>query len=249
MAVIGLAIVLLTSCGGPSGDKTGHEYMPDMAHSIAYEANHVTYYSLNQWTDEDVYEDFYTKPNMPIKGTIPRGYSGLAYAQSDSATATVEEALSGRPVNGHVPYYYDDTEEERLRATNEITQNPFPVTEKGLEAGKNLYDINCAICHGEKGDGNGYLVRDDGKYPVQPAILVNEEFTNASDGRYYHALIYGKNVMGGYSDKLSYEERWQVIHYIRTLQAKEYGWEYDETTTVWPPADAGVAAADEEASE
>ena len=31
--------------------------------------------------------------------------------------------------------------------------------------------------------------------------------------------MYGKNVMGGYSDKLSYEERWQVIHYIHSLIA------------------------------
>jgi hypothetical protein len=33
--------------------------------------------------------------------------------------------------------------------------------------------------------------------------------------------MYGKNVMGAYKDKLSYKERWDVIHYIRTLQASE----------------------------
>jgi len=35
-------------------------------------------------------------------------------------------------------------------------------------------------------------------------------------------------VMGGYSDKLSFEERWQVIHYIRSLQAKSKSLEYGE---------------------
>ena len=35
-------------------------------------------------------------------------------------------------------------------------------------------------------------------------------------------------MMGGYTDKLSYEERWQVIHYIRSLQAKNYKLEYNE---------------------
>ena len=34
--------------------------------------------------------------------------------------------------------------------------------------------------------------------------------------------------MGGYTDKLSYEERWQVIHYIRALQAKAKNLEYSE---------------------
>ena len=34
--------------------------------------------------------------------------------------------------------------------------------------------------------------------------------------------------MGGYSDKISYEERWNVIHYIRSLQAKELKLTYNQ---------------------
>ena len=41
-------------------------------------------------------------------------------------------------------------------------------------------------------------------------------------------MMYGKNVMGGYSDKLSFEERWQVMHYIRALQAKKLKVDYNE---------------------
>jgi len=40
--------------------------------------------------------------------------------------------------------------------------------------------------------------------------------------------MYGFNVMGGYSDKLSYEERWQVIHHIRALQAASKNLVYSE---------------------
>jgi len=36
--------------------------------------------------------------------------------------------------------------------------------------------------------------------------------------------------MGAYNDKLSYEERWQVIHYVRSLQAKESKLAYDHLT-------------------
>jgi hypothetical protein len=50
----------------------------------------------------------------------------------------------------------------------------------------------------------------------------------AGNGRYYFAMVYGKNVMGGYTDKLSFEERWQVMHYIRSLQAKAKNLEYSE---------------------
>ena len=86
----------------------------------------------------------------------------------------------------------------------------------------------CGICHGEKGDGLGYLVREEnpakgivaGIYPAAPANLLQDTFINSSVGRMYHGIMYGKNVMGSYADKLSYVERWEVIHYIRSLQAK-----------------------------
>ena len=96
-----------------------------------------------------------------------------------------------------------------------------------MAQGENLYNVYCGICHGAKGDGAGYLVREasagdaGGVYPAAPANFLTDEFVGASNGRYYHAIMYGKNVMGGYTDKLSYEERWQVIHWIRSLQASE----------------------------
>lgn len=228
------SIYFLESCNMAGGNYPGREYMPDMAHSIAYEANYYNYYRNNTWGTEQEYKTF-ASPGLPVKGTMPRGYAGYALEGDIAGKADLSNAMKGVsskngisiPFNGHVPYYYDDTEEERLRATAEITQNPFPITADGLARGKELYTINCAICHGDKGDGAGYLVRDDGGvYPAQPANFLQDEFINSSEGRYYHSIMYGKNVMGGYSDKLSYEERWQVIHYVRSLQAKEKKLEY-----------------------
>ena len=139
------------------------------------------------------------------------------------------------------PYYYTDTEEERTRATNEILANPYHISTAGLETGKELYGYYCAICHGDKGDGNGYIVREDGGvYPAQPTSFLTDELITSSNGRYYHALMFGKNVMGGYKDKLSYEERWQVIHHIRSLQAAEkkvkYNADVNELNSVEIPA-------------
>lgn len=42
--------------------------------------------------------------------------------------------------------------------------------------------------------------------------------------------------MGAYKDKISYEERWQVIHYIRALQAKELKLAYDAENNTLNPA-------------
>jgi len=123
------------------------------------------------------------------------------------------------------------SEDERLRASEDILNNPFPITKKGLSQGKELYEISCAICHGKKLDGDGFLVSDDNpnvKYPAQPANFLMDKFIDKSNGFYYFAIMKGKNVMGSYADKLSYKERWDVIHYIRSVQAKKKGLKYNE---------------------
>lgn len=219
--------IFASSCTRDSS-KPGREYMPDMGHSIALEANVYDNYYYNTW-DVASKENGSGKtllelsvPRTPIKGTIARGYAGGAHPAAASAAGVTVNP------NGSVPYYYKDTEPERARAIAEIINNPYPITEHALEEGEELYQIYCGICHGKKADGDGFLVRDDGgKYPSQPANLTNKDFTASSNGRFYHAIMYGKNVMGSHADKLSYEERWNVIHYIRSLQAKNAKLKYN----------------------
>jgi mono/diheme cytochrome c family protein len=222
-----IALISMSSCQSAGINKTGSEYMPDMAHSVAYEANTYSYYYNNRWGSEDDLHKM-VQPRQPLEGTIARGYAG---------TKSEGRGISYKP-NGSVPYYYANTEEDRAKAMAEIIKNPFPITKSSLENGKLLYNIQCAICHGEKADGAGYLLRDDGgKYPVQPANLLLDEFVTASNGRYYHTLMHGRNLMGGYSDKLSYEERWNVIHYIRSLQAASKKLEYNEKVNTFNTTD------------
>lgn len=222
---IALVALIMVGCGSAGGEFPGSEYMPDMGHSIAYEANVNNYYAANRrHTNEEDYIKL-IQPRNPVANTIPRGYAG--YTADEAAWSTRLTAMKGMPMNGAVPYYYGDSETERARAIADINGNPFPLTDAGLEEGKQLYNIYCGVCHGEKGDGNGILVSEvsaDGSgapknaYPNQPSIFTSDEFKASSEGRYYHAIMHGKNVMGSYKDKLSYEERWQVIHHIRSLQ-------------------------------
>jgi len=239
-----LALALYIMGCSPAGEnKTGHEYMPDMAHAIAYEANVYGSSPHNTWDKESTKSRrTLSIPGKPVNGTIPRGYSGALLngefdqTKIDMIRGKNQLNAQATTVNGHVGFYYADNEDERLRAIAEIKANPFPITAKGLETGKELYNINCGICHGEAGDGAGYLIRDPnpatgdpgGKYPAAPANFLLDDLINSSNGRYYFSIIYGKNVMGGYADKLSFEERWQVIHYIRSLQAVSKNLIYNE---------------------
>jgi mono/diheme cytochrome c family protein len=244
--IIGL-IISLSACQQAGKNSTGSEYIPDMAHGVAFEANLYSYYYQNTWGTESEKHTM-SSPRIPVNGSRPRSQATDALAMANKGMSS-HQGIS-IPVNGSVPYYYANTEEDRLRAMAEIINNPYPITTAGLAKGKELYDIFCAICHGEKADGAGYLVRDGGKYPVQPANFLLDEHVQATNGRYYHAIFHGRNLMGNYKDKLSYEERWQVIHYIRSLQAASKNLVYSEKEntfrTVEIPAEVLKAKAESE---
>ncbi len=229
--------VFMYACSTAGGDTTGAEFMPDMGHSLAVEANTYNYYYYNTWDKESTIPlwELVKNPGKPVAGTIPRGYAGGSLgAAADLDVVLGNDELSAIRItpNGFAPYYYEDSDSSRAKAIAEIIDNPFPITADGLARGKELYGFYCGLCHGDKGDGLGFLYDSDAnknaKYLAAPANLLKEEFQAASNGRFYHAIMYGKNVMGGYADKLSEEERWQVIHYIRSLQAKEAKATYNE---------------------
>jgi outer membrane protein OmpA-like peptidoglycan-associated protein len=196
LVLVAIAMFFYSKCGS-NGNWTGREYMPDMAHPIAYEANVEGHSYYNTWaagsTGFSVDDrSMYTQPRLSPDGALARG---------------------------HEVYHYGNTEDERKRATAEITTNPIPFTKAGYDKGKVLYDIYCGVCHGKKADGNGVLYKEGaGPYPVMPQNLMKDTFKNANDGLFYHAIMHGKNVMGSYKTKLDVEERWLVIHYIRSLQ-------------------------------
>jgi outer membrane protein OmpA-like peptidoglycan-associated protein len=237
------ALVTIFGCQA-EGDFTGREYMPDMAHSIAYETNLNTFYPYNRENDAAAESQYNAnvQPRKIVNGTIPRGFTSFFWSGDLEALKAQKE--SGYNMNGKVPYAFGNDDAAREAAIAAITTNPFPATKGGVAKGKDLYNINCAICHGEKGDGNGYIWRDgEGPYPNKPANFLETEMAGSSEGRYYHAIMRGKGVMGAYADKLSFEERWNVIHYIRTLQNPAYAVADDAAVTkVAAPASFDLGA-------
>ncbi|NJC25175.1 c-type cytochrome [Neolewinella antarctica] len=246
--------IILASCSDADENFAGSEYMPDMAHSLAQEANTYNYYYYNTWDDRSTIKlAKLVYPRVTVKGAVPRGYAGryLAGAPNPEPAEGADDELHSytfaeqsengisTPTNGFVPYYYEDSPEGRERALAELNDNPFPITEAGMVRGANLYNIFCGICHGAQGNGLGYIYDEDqnpnAAYPLAPANFLTDEFKAANNGRFYHAIQYGYNAMGAYKDKISYEERWQVIHYIRSLQAKDAGAEYDQDVNTLNP--------------
>jgi mono/diheme cytochrome c family protein len=93
--------------------------------------------------------------------------------------------------------------------------NQIPVaTDIVLARGKNRFNTFCAPCHNYDGKGNGLVVQKGFSNP--PSLMENAK--NYSDGKIFHIISAGQNIMPAYADKTSEMDRWCVVHYIRALQ-------------------------------
>lgn len=123
-----------------------------------------------------------------------------------------QKPVEGTIARGHVVYDYPNTEAGYLMAKDSL-QSPIEVNEKNLENGKKLYAIYCAVCHGDKGDGQGILVKNE-KFLGIP----NYKDRDITEGSTYHVIMYGRNLMGSHASQLNDKERWQVVQYVDILR-------------------------------
>ena len=137
------------------------------------------------WSENPVLPDGMTMQS-PVPGTIPRNM---------------------------IPFQYEKTEEDLIRAGRELV-SPLEPSDKIAEQGKRIFTLYCKNCHGEKGDGLGHLFTS-GKYLVPPRSLVSDAVKQLPDGSIYHVITVGFGVMADHGSIVRPEERWKVIQYIR----------------------------------
>ena len=191
IATILVIAIIVTASSCNNKRKPGKIYMPDMAYSRAYESYAVHDSTKFTWDASKKGGSMIYYDSKPVGGTIKRG------------------ELFPYPLSG-------DTNNYKISNT---VKNPFDSLGKAdlAEAGR-LFNINCAICHGEKGTGNGPL-GTSGKIGGI-ANLTLPAYTSMADGTMFFSIAYGKNNMGSYASQLSRQQRWMIIKYIRTLQPK-----------------------------
>ncbi len=97
-------------------------------------------------------------------------------------------------------------------------QLPFPLTEEVLRRGRQRFEINCAVCHGQTGDGGGLVVKH-GFSP--PPTFHSEDLRNTPLGHFYDVITNGFGAMGSYAAQIEPRDRWAIVAYIRALQLSQ----------------------------
>ena len=157
-----------------------------------------------------------TAPNYQFMPNMYESVGYETYSESAAFKNGVEAQLpvAGTIARGFVPFDIENsTEGYELAKANLVS--PLDSTQVDLERGKALYDIYCGICHGNKGDGQGNLVKRE-----KILGIPNYADREITAGSIYHTIYYGKNAMGSYKNLLSEEERWQVVAYVLDLKQK-----------------------------
>ena len=125
---------------------------------------------------------------------------------------TSQDPVEGTIARGHVVYEYPNSEMGYQMAKDSL-RSPLKINDENLENGAKMYAIYCAICHGDQGDGQGTLVKNE-KFLGIP----NYKDRDITDGSIYHVIMYGRNLMGSHASQLTDKERWQVVQYVSQLR-------------------------------
>ena len=100
-----------------------------------------------------------------------------------------------------------------------VADVPVPVTRALLERGRERFNINCAVCHGEDGYGRGIIVRRG--FPPPPS-LHEERLRTAPAGHIFEVITHGYGLMYPADDRVAPADRWAIAAYIRALQLSQH---------------------------
>lgn len=121
---------------------------------------------------------------------------------------------------GFQPYKYSaDVDAASKNLKNPIAGN---MDEETLLVGQKYFVTNCAVCHGDKGEG-GLAANSPvaSKMALKPPSLLTDKIKGWPDGHLYHVIVMGQGVMGPYASHIIPKYRWQVVNYIRFLQKRD----------------------------
>jgi mono/diheme cytochrome c family protein len=105
------------------------------------------------------------------------------------------------------------TSDWKVPAKYQTMKNPIPA-KTDAAIGKSLYSKHCKSCHGSEGYGDGTKAAD---MKGDLGDFSSANFQKQSDGALFYKTTTGRDDMPEFSKKLTDEDRWLVVNYMRTL--------------------------------
>jgi mono/diheme cytochrome c family protein len=88
-----------------------------------------------------------------------------------------------------------------------------------LARGRERYGIFCAPCHGAAGDGQGYITRRG--FPHPPTFHA-DRLRGVPDQYLFDVMSRGYGAMYPYADRITPQDRWAIVGYVRALQRSQH---------------------------
>lgn len=199
LIIAGVAFLGLAGFREAKMRHTPVEWFNDMAHQPKFEPQHRS----------EFFNDG-RAARLPIPGTVPIGFNLPGrYFQTEG-----NNLVDGNGGFTNRPDYYNTGRMGDVYGDG----IPEPLAARGVELvqrGQQRYDIYCAICHGQAGQGNG-VVKSFGLVTVRS--VTDDQIRQQPDGQIFNTITHGKNTMGAYGPVIPVEDRWAIVAYVRALQ-------------------------------
>ncbi len=131
------------------------------------------------------------------------------FADGSSARPLVNGTVARGHLKGDSPFF------SGMESGKYLAYCPIPVNRAVLERGRERFNIYCAVCHAQTGEGNGMVVQ---RGFTQPPSFHIARLRQMPVGYFFRIMTDGSRKMAPYRDVLDENDRWAVAAYIRALQ-------------------------------
>ena len=114
-------------------------------------------------------------------------------------------------------FMYDRAAMPQNITAMENIANPVPADSASVNRGRIQFQINCAVCHGPLGMGNGNATKYG--FPGMGIGAGSAAATTRSDGYIFGMIRNGRGLMPSYN-RIEESDRWDIVNYLRSIQGK-----------------------------
>ena len=145
-------------------------------------------------------------------------YKPLAESDFFQDHRSARPQVEGTIARGHL--HLDQVRYTGKVNNNDVDYFPFPITKADILRGQQRFDIYCSPCHSRLGDGMGMIVRRGYR---QPPSYYSPKLMTAPVGHFFDVMTNGFGGMPSYATRVSPDDRWRIIAYIKALQLSMSG--------------------------